>query len=72
MQATTEIKVTPDEWDLMVELLEREGEDLPAEIHHTRSREYRTALHRRLDQVNSLLRELKLAAEKGRENTSVA
>jgi predicted mannosyl-3-phosphoglycerate phosphatase (HAD superfamily) len=43
------------EWALVVDLLEREKADLPAEIHHTRTATVRAELHERLDMVRRLL-----------------
>lgn len=47
------------EWALVVELLERERGELPAEIHHTRTSAVREELRRRLQMVESLLRRLR-------------
>jgi hypothetical protein len=43
------------EWDLVVELLERECRCLPLEIHHTATKEFRQILRDRLKRVESLL-----------------
>jgi len=43
------------EWDLVVELLERECRCLPLEIHHTATKEFRQILRDRLMRVESLL-----------------
>jgi hypothetical protein len=48
-----------DELQLILDLLERERGDLPAEIHHTDTSEYKEKLSRRLDTVNRLLNALK-------------
>jgi hypothetical protein len=58
----TAFKVQPQlnerEWDLIIELLDREKGELPAEIHHTRTAMFRDELRRRLDLVDTLLRKL--------------
>ncbi|HWQ55906.1 MAG TPA: hypothetical protein VN442_19615 [Bryobacteraceae bacterium] len=51
--------LTDEEWALVIELLQREREELPAEIHHTRSSAYRDELHQRLDAISRLLDRLK-------------
>jgi len=60
--ATIEMKLTPEESELLAELLERESADLPVEIRHTQKVEYRTALHRRLDMINRLLEQIRTTA----------
>ncbi|HZS52703.1 MAG TPA: hypothetical protein VFA54_17680 [Bryobacterales bacterium] len=47
---------------LLIELLERERRDLPAEIHHTDTARVRDELHRRLETVDLLLKRLRGAA----------
>ena len=47
------------EWMLVLELLEHERAELPAEIHHTRTSAVRDELHRRLEMVESLIRRLR-------------
>jgi hypothetical protein len=47
-----------EEWDLVVELVEREQKELHAEIHQTDSRDYRTRISQRLDLVDRLLKVL--------------
>jgi|YNPBryunderm2012_1023409.scaffolds.fasta_scaffold02558_3 hypothetical protein len=47
-----------EELELVVELLERERAELPAEIHRTRTSEVRDQLRRRLEMVNRLLERL--------------
>ena len=47
------------EWDLVVELLERERGELPTEIRHTRTRTVRDDLHARQRMVQDLLHRLK-------------
>jgi hypothetical protein len=46
------------EWALVVELLQREYHDLPAEIHHTRVASFREELRRREAMIKSLLERL--------------
>lgn len=59
---TEQPKLTEAEWALIVELLEREFEDLPVEIHHTRSATYREELRARREMVRSLLERLRPVA----------
>lgn len=47
---------------LIVELLEQEERDLPAEIHHTRTSEVKEDLRRRLDMVHRLLERMRPVA----------
>ncbi len=51
-------KLSEAEWALVIELLQREQHDLPAEIHHTRVASFREDLRRRAEMVNSLLERL--------------
>lgn len=51
--------LTDEEWALLIELLERERNDLPAEIHHTRTSSLRDQLRERLDLINQLLDRLR-------------
>ncbi len=51
--------LTDAEWSLVIELLERERSDLPAEIHHTRTSKLREELRRRLEMVEDLLQRLR-------------
>lgn len=48
-------KLSDEEWDLVVELLECERRELPAEIHHTRTESVRKDLQHRSDVVQRLL-----------------
>ena len=41
---TDQPRLSEGEWALVVELLERELEELPVEIHHTRTSSYREEL----------------------------
>jgi hypothetical protein len=43
------------EWELVVELLQRERDDLPVEIHHCRVASYRQDLRHRQEVVEGLL-----------------
>jgi hypothetical protein len=43
------------EWSLICELLERERDELPTEIHHTRARNLRQELQQRREMVDELL-----------------
>ena len=56
------LKLTEAERDLMIELLLREMEDLPVEIHHSQSSDLREALRHRRDLVRHLLERLQPAA----------
>ncbi len=49
------LSLNDDQWQLVVELLESEQKELPAEIHHTDSADYKAKLHERLKMVNQLL-----------------
>ena len=51
--------LTEQEWELLTELLERERNELPSEIHHTRTSAVRQQLKERLDMVDRLLRRLR-------------
>jgi hypothetical protein len=48
------------EWALLVELLQREQDELPVEIHHCRVSSYREDLRRRLEMVHTLLERLQV------------
>jgi hypothetical protein len=54
-----EPKLSEQEWDLIVELLECERNELPVEIHHTRNSDVRTELQERADMVQGLLSRLR-------------
>jgi hypothetical protein len=49
------------DWDLIVELLEREERQLPVEIRHTDSHTYKDQLRARLVQVSQLLEAMRKA-----------
>jgi hypothetical protein len=57
-----EPRLSDEEWDLVVELLECERNELPVEIHHTRNSEVRGELQQRADMVSSLLSRLQRTA----------
>jgi hypothetical protein len=50
-----EPKLSDEEWELIVELLECERNELPVEIHHTRNSDVRAQLQQRADMVGRLL-----------------
>lgn len=50
-----EPKLSDQEWELIVELLECERNELPIEIHHTRNSDVRAELQQRLSLVSQLL-----------------
>jgi hypothetical protein len=52
-------KLSQAEWELVIELLEHEHHDLPAEIHHTRIARYREELRERHQMVTDLLHRLR-------------
>ena len=54
-----EPKLSDEEWDLIVELLECERNELPVEIHHTRSASVREDLQHRAEVVRRLLERLR-------------
>ncbi len=51
------------EWELVAELLERERDDLPVEIHHCRVAAYREDLRRRQAMVQRLLDRMQAPVE---------
>jgi hypothetical protein len=57
-----EPRLSDEEWDLVVELLECERNELPVEIHHTRSLDVRTDLQQRAEMVRRLLERLRQMA----------
>lgn len=57
-----QLMLTDAEWQLVVELLEREQRELPPEIHHTRTSSVRTELHERLETVQRLLQKMRTPA----------
>jgi hypothetical protein len=53
-----EMKLSEAEWNLVVELLECEHEELPVEIRHTRAANVRKELQERAHMVRQLLERL--------------
>ena len=53
------LPLNDDEWQLVVELLESEQRELPMELHHTDSSDYKAKLSSRLKMVNQLLETLR-------------
>ncbi len=53
-----QVRLSDAEWALVVELLEREQGELPAEIRHTRVSTVREELRSRLEMVRRLLERL--------------
>ncbi len=60
---TEQLKLSPAEWELIVELLQREHDDLPVEIHHCRVAAYREDLRRRQALVQELLDRMQVVVE---------
>jgi hypothetical protein len=60
---TEHLKLSRAEWELIVELLQREHDDLPVEIHHSRVAAYRDDLRRRQSMVQELLERMQVAVE---------
>jgi hypothetical protein len=54
--------LTDDEWTLVIDLLQREHDELPVEIHHCRVANYREDLQHRLAMVQELLNRLRIPA----------
>ncbi len=59
---TEQPRLTEAEWALIVELLEREFQDLPVEIRHSSSATCREELRARREMIRSLLERLRPAA----------
>jgi hypothetical protein len=57
-----EPRLSDDEWNLIVELLDCELSELPTEIHHTHNSEVRAELQSRMDLVRRLLERLRQTA----------
>jgi len=53
--------LSDEEWEIVLDLLERERRELPAEVRHTDNRAYRHRLEERLDTVEDLIRRLREA-----------
>jgi hypothetical protein len=60
---TEQLNLSPAEWELIVELLQREHDDLPVEIHHCRVASYREELRRRQALVQALLDRMQVVVE---------
>jgi len=58
-----QLKLSRAEWSLIVELLQREHDDLPVEIRHCRVASYREELHHRQELVRGLLDRMQVAVE---------
>jgi hypothetical protein len=58
-QIHVRLEIAEPELELIVELLEREQNALPVEIHHTDSNDFRDRLHRRQRLVDDLLARLR-------------
>jgi hypothetical protein len=58
VKVTQQTTLTKEEWDLVIELIEREQKELHAEIHQTDSRDFRAKISQRLDRVDRLLKVL--------------
>jgi hypothetical protein len=58
VKVTQQPTLTKEEWDLVLELIEREEKELHAEIHQTDSRDDRAKISQRLDRVDRLLKVL--------------
>jgi hypothetical protein len=54
-----EPRLSDEEWDLIVELLECERNELPVEIHHTRNASVHEELQHRAEVVQKLLERLR-------------
>ena len=52
-------KLSDGEWALLIDLLQQERDQLPVEIHHTRSTAFRGELQRRRQMVETLLERLR-------------
>lgn len=55
-------RLSDDEWNLVMELLECELNELPSEIHHTGNSDVRAELQRRAEMVRGLLDRLQETA----------
>ncbi len=56
-------ELSHDEWVLLAELLERKRNELPAEIHHTRTSAVRQQLRERREMIDRLLERLRSSSE---------
>ncbi len=55
------VDLAPGEAEILIELLERERQYLPVEIHHSSTAKYREQLRRRLDVVEGILQRVRPA-----------
>ncbi len=55
-------KLSDAEWALLIDLLQQERDQLPVEIHHTRSAVFRDELHQRRRMVEGLLERIRTPA----------
>ena len=55
-------RLTEEEWTLVIDLLQREHDELPVEIHHCRVASFREDLHRRMTMIQDLLNRLRVPA----------
>jgi hypothetical protein len=60
MQAisSSQVALSTEEREILIELLDRERTNLPVEIHHTRTARFRDYLKRRLDVIEALFSRL--------------
>lgn len=58
---THQLELSDAEWELLIQLLERERGDLPSEVRHSRLRSTRDQLREREDTVHQLLDRLRAA-----------
>jgi hypothetical protein len=54
-----QVTLDDEDWQLIIDLLEMEQKELPAEIHHTDTTQYRERLLKRQEIVNRLLHTLR-------------
>ncbi len=53
-----DVTLTDAQWELVVELLQRERRELPSDIHHTQTPSMRDGLKQRLKEIDALLARL--------------
>ncbi len=63
MAMLRELSWSERDWDLVVELLERENNELPSEIRHTSTSEYRDTLRARRVRIKRMLDEIRACRE---------
>jgi hypothetical protein len=54
--------LSEEEWSLILELLQRESDELPSEIHHCRVTNFREDLRRRQEMIHHLMERLRAPA----------